>query len=447
VASRRKIYDRSQGRLDSVLELVHFAARPMPLVSLLDEAPRRIAAILGADVCSIYVLEGEGTLVLRGNIGFPNSVLGQVRLAIGEGITGEAVEYMRPISAELAEEHASYKHFENTGEGKYPVFLAAPIRGKSGPLGAVVVQRKEGAFSDSDVEVLVLCGALIAAGIRTAELIDHARDHGRRGAGGGTRKVTLPGLPIVPGRALGAIAAVRRPALRPSERHISTKADMQHDIGLLRGAFDTADKALGALRARAKDSSGGAQFLGTYIEILSDARMRELAIEHVKGGASIPDALGRVAREATRTAASISRDSFLEERARDVEDLCAALAMLAEGDKRADLPTKAVLIGDGLTVFDLLVSARAQPVGIALSDRAQSPRTRTLLELMAVPAIVDVRGLFRWATDGDLALIDADHGLLVLNPSKSEIASIRESRREDFVRSPRSRAGEEDKAE
>jgi phosphotransferase system enzyme I (PtsP) len=206
---------------------------------------------------------------------------------------------------------------------------------------------------------------------------------------------------------------------------------MQHDVGLLRGAFDTADKALVALRHRAKDSSGGAQFLGTYIEILSDARMRELAIEHVKGGASIPDALGRVAREATRTAASISRDSFLEERARDVEDLCAALAMLAEGDKRADLPTKAVLIGDGLTVFDLLVSARAQPVGIALSDRAQSPRTRTLLELMAVPAIVDVRGLFRWATDGDLALIDADHGLLVLNPSKSEIASIRESRRRE----------------
>src|SRR5258706_73195 len=116
VASRRKIYERSasgqRGRLDSVLELVQFAARPMPLVTLLDEAPRRIAAILGADVCSIYVLEGEGTLVLRGNIGFPHGVLGQVRLAIGEGITGEAIEYMRPIAAELAEEHASYKHFE-----------------------------------------------------------------------------------------------------------------------------------------------------------------------------------------------------------------------------------------------------------------------------------------------------------------------------------------------
>jgi len=102
--------------------------------------------------------------------------------------------------------------------------------------------------------------------------------------------------------------------------------------------------------------------------------------------------------------------------------------MLAASDKRAELPSKAVLVGDGLSVFDLLISARAQPCGIALSERATSPRTRILLELLGVPAIVDVQGLFRWSSDGDIALIDADHGLMVINPSKSEIAAIRHAR-------------------
>jgi phosphotransferase system enzyme I (PtsP) len=51
------------------------------------------------------------------------------------------------------------------------------------------------------------------------------------------------------------------------------------------------------------------------------------------------------------------------------------------------------------------------------------------LKLLGVPAIVGVQGLFRWAADGDVALLDADHGLLVINPSKSEIASLREYRR------------------
>jgi phosphotransferase system enzyme I (PtsP) len=125
----------------------------------------------------------------------------------------------------------------------------------------------------------------------------------------------------------------------------------------------------------------------------------------------------------------VTRDPFLEERARDIEDLCDALTMLAESDKRTALPSKALLVGDTLTVFDLLVTARSQPVGVALSDRASGPRVRALLKLMNVPAVIDVQGLFRWVSDGDIALVDGDHGLLVINPSKAEMASLREYRR------------------
>src|SRR6266852_584468 len=58
--SKPKIHVRGDKRLDGVLDFVAFAAKPMPLVTLLDEAPRRIAAICEADVCSLYLLEGEG---------------------------------------------------------------------------------------------------------------------------------------------------------------------------------------------------------------------------------------------------------------------------------------------------------------------------------------------------------------------------------------------------
>jgi phosphotransferase system, enzyme I, PtsP len=136
-----------------------------------------------------------------------------------------------------------------------------------------------------------------------------------------------------------------------------------------------------------------------------------------------------VARDVTRTAVAFTRDPYLEERARDVEDLCDALTILAEGDKRSALPSKALIVGDTLTVFDLLVSARSQPVGIALTDRASGPRLRALLKLMNIPAVVGIEGLFRWAADGDVALLDGDHGLLVINPSRAEMASLREYRR------------------
>ncbi len=430
--AKPKVHARGNKRLDEVLDFVAFAARPMPLVTLLDEAPRRAAAIFEAEVCSLYLLEGDGNeLVMRGNVGFSSRVLGQVRLGIGEGITGEAVEYLRPISADAAEQHTSYRHFAELGEERFPVFLAVPIRGKSGPLGAIVIQRRERSFTGHDVELLTALGGLIAAGIRHAELIDAKRDKvPARRTGGGTRKLTLPGRPLIFGRALGAIAALRRPPQHPVTQP-PTELTGTADMRMLNSAFDVADKAIHGLMSRAKQLTLGsdAAFLGTYAEILGDQRFRERALELTTTNVGLPTALGQVAREVTRAAASITRDPFLDERARDIEDLCDALTMLAASDKRAELPSKAILVGDGLSVFDLLVSARAHPVGVALTERASGPRTRALLLLLGLPAIVDVQGLFRWASDGDVALLDADHGLIVINPSKSEVASLREYKR------------------
>jgi phosphotransferase system enzyme I (PtsP) len=203
------------------------------------------------------------------------------------------------------------------------------------------------------------------------------------------------------------------------------------DVRLLEGAFDVAQKAIHGLVERARNLGLGrdASFLGTYVEILEDARFRERATDLAATGVGLARALSQVARDVTRTAVSLTRDPYLEERARDIEDLCDALTMLADSDKRSALPSKALLVGDTLTVFDLLVSARSQPAGLALSERASGPRLRSLLKLLNVPAVVDVQGLFRWASDGDIALLDGDHGLLVINPSKGEMASLREYRR------------------
>jgi phosphotransferase system enzyme I (PtsP) len=419
-----RIHARGEGRLDRVLDFVHFVAKPMPLTLLLDETPRRIAEIVEADIASLYLLEDGGELVMRGNIGFPQGARGMVRLAVGEGITGMAVECMRPISVIQAPEHERYRSFPELDEERYPVFLAVPVLGHHRALGALVVQRAgKKAFDAGDIDLIVALTAPIASGIRHAQLLGERTE--RRRTGGGTRKVTLPGRPVVAGRALGAIAALRRPAAVPSKR------PREQDTRMLRTAFDVAGKALEALMAKATglDMAKDAAFLSTYLLLVSDTRLRERAFELVGKGHSVAQALGLVAREATRAANGIVGDPFMQDRARDIEDFCDALVMLAAPDLRAELPAKAVLLGDQITVFDLLVSSRAQPVGVALTERATGPRTTVLLKLLGVPCIVDVGGAYRWASPGDVALLDADHGFLVINPSRAEVASVRAARR------------------
>lgn len=428
-----RVHEAGQARLDQVLDFVSFVASPLPLSELLDEAPKRIADILAADVALLFLLEGEGDeLVLRGSIGFPLGIRGTIRLGVGEGLTGMAVERRRPVSVVGAPQHEAYVTFPELGEDRFPVFLAVPILGHSRPLGALVVQRAgDKAFRSSDVSLAVALTAPIASSIRHAQLLDDLRKKTtNRRTGGGTRKVTLPGVPVFPGRALGAIAALRRPA---TSQHV--KRD-QEDPRLLRTAFDVAEKAVASLVSRANRLGLGkdALFLSTYLVMASDERLRQRAFELIATGRGVAEALGMVAREVVRTANNdIVGDRFLQERARDIEDLCDAVLMLASPDARAELPSKAVLIGDEVTVFDLIVSAKAQPVGIALTDRAKGVRTRVLLRLMGVPSIVNVGGVFRWASPGDVALLDADHGFLVINPSRGEVASMRAKRREEAV--------------
>lgn len=413
---------------DRVLAFVAFASRPIPLSVLLDEAPARIAEIIGADIASIYLLEGHGDgLVMRGNVGFSPGARGRIRLRVGEGLTGMAVEFMRPISVVRAPLHDRFRAFDELDEDRFPVFLAVPILGAAGALGAFVLQRRgETPFSPSDIALAVALTAPISSAVRNAQVLDELREKTHRRTGGGTRKVTLPGIPVVPGRALGALAALRRPA--SGRRPASSR---RRDLVELKAAFETADKALASLVATAARLGIGAEaaFLQNYQLMASDQRLRERTLERVKSGDSIAKALDTVARDATRTAIEIVGDPFMEERARDIEDFCNAVLMLASPDLRAELPSKAVLVGDQITVFDLIISARSKPVGVALTELATSPRTRVLLRLLGVPAIVDCAGTFRWASPGDVVLLDADHGFLVINPSKADIATVRAERR------------------
>ncbi|MBI2395236.1 MAG: GAF domain-containing protein [Deltaproteobacteria bacterium] len=432
------MHGRGEPRLDGVVDFVAFAARALALTAFLDEAPTRIAEIFGAPVCSLYLLEPAAgdepvddpaaaphELVMRGNVGFPAMALGAVRLGVGEGITGMAVALGRPISVAEAEHHRAYRHFAQLGEERYPVFLGAPIMGPEGPLGAIIVQREVGRpFEGRDVELLVALSASLAHGILRADLLDQLRGQAiTRGPGGGTRRVTLTGKPVVPGRALGAISALRRPASRPRE------AAVAEEVGSLRTAFEVASRAVEQLGKQAVELGLGdeADFLQTYAQILDDRRFLERALELVELKRSIGGGMAEVAREATR-AARLTGDAFSERRARDIEDLCDAITMLAAGDPRAELPSKAVLVGDRLTVYDLLVTAKARPSAIALGEAGSGERTRSLAALLGVPCVTAVQGLFRWAADGDVALVDGDHGLVVLNPSKADVQRVRSAR-------------------
>lgn len=414
-------------RLDRVFDLVRFVTNHQPLADCLDELPRRLAEVFAADICSIYVLEGED-LVMRANVGFPADALGEVRLAIGQGITGVAVECMRPISVSLAASHASYRHFDSLDEERFPVFLALPILGPRGPLGALVLQRREQqAFDDTAIELAVALTAPIAAVLERASLVEALRAQ-HRSLPPGRRRVTLSGRTVVRGRAFGRAWALRRPAPDRAAAASASPATESARLALDRAVLQ-ARRALAAHHEGAKERGLDTALFGPLQSILEDARLRERTLAGCDSGHSLAHALVTAGSEAAR-AATRSGESYALERAHTINDLCEALAALVSDPALTEAPAGAVLVGDRITLYDLLVSGRHQPRALVLGDAVHDATTTTLAQLIGVPTVTGVSNLFRWISDGEMVLVDADHGLVRVNPTRLDIAALRQQQRQ-----------------
>src|SRR5260370_33717193 len=68
--------------------------RPDELPELI---PRETTSAIGADVCSLYLLSPPGAeLLLTATNGLNENMIGQVRMKVGEGITGWVADSRRP---------------------------------------------------------------------------------------------------------------------------------------------------------------------------------------------------------------------------------------------------------------------------------------------------------------------------------------------------------------
>lgn len=409
------IHGRGVERLDAVVDLVHALARPRPITDLLDEVPRRVAAVFRSDVCSLYLREGDG-LVMRGNVGFTTSALGEVRLGVGEGLVGMAVECLRPVSADIAPDHERFRPFSMLAEERFPAFLAVPVPGPHGSAGALVVQRRRDAYASADVELLMALAGAIAPLLERARIVANAPPPATAARTTGTRRVTVPGRSLVPGRALGILTAVQRPSPRPSAA--DAKASAHDQAKALERAIQSCEATLDS-HARAAERRGvDAGFLTLSRTILDDGRLRERTLELAKGR-GLGHALTQVAREATR-AARLTDVPMLTERAMEMSELCDALRLLLAHEAAPPVPKGAVWVGEAVTVFELLLAARTHPAALVLSGPVGPGRVRSIVESIGVPTVCDAAGIYNWASDGDVALVDGDHGLVRVNPSRRE---------------------------
>src|ERR1044072_3751336 len=144
-------------------------AEPVGAQDRLDSIVTQIAANMVAEVCSVYVLRGDGVLELFATEGLNRAAVHLTVMRSGEGLGGLLASTAAPLSD--AQSHPSFSYKPETGEEIYHAFLGVPLLRAGNTLGVLVVQnRTYRVYTEEEMESLQVTAMVLAEMVATGEL-------------------------------------------------------------------------------------------------------------------------------------------------------------------------------------------------------------------------------------------------------------------------------------
>src|ERR671917_1501205 len=146
-------------------------AEPVSAQERLDRIVVLIAANMVAEVCSVYVMRGDGALELYATEGLKREAVHLTTLPPGTGLVGLIARTAEPLALADAQTHPAFSYRPETGEEIYHGFLGVPILRGGNTLGVLVVQnRTYRVYTEEEMEALQTTAMVLAEMIATGEL-------------------------------------------------------------------------------------------------------------------------------------------------------------------------------------------------------------------------------------------------------------------------------------
>jgi len=167
-------FAREATRVLTLEEIANLAAEEGQPADTLMNVVALIAKRFQTEVCSAYLLEPDrANLVLAATVGLQRECIGNLRMAIHEGLAGLVAEQVRPVAVEQAHNHPRFKYFREAGEDAYQSFLGVPLIDRGVLQGVLVVQTIEArVFREDEIHMLAQAAAQVAPVVCEARTLD-----------------------------------------------------------------------------------------------------------------------------------------------------------------------------------------------------------------------------------------------------------------------------------
>ncbi len=122
-------------------------------------------------------------------------------------------------------------------------------------------------------------------------------------------------------------------------------------------------------------------------------------------------------------------DEYLRDRVSDINDVGRRILRHLMGDQRAslsDLKEKVIVIAYDLSPSDTAVMHRRNVIGFATDIGGRTSHTAIMAKSLEIPAVVGIEFATRQIKNGDMLIVDGSHGLVIINPTASELQKYKQ---------------------
>jgi phosphotransferase system enzyme I (PtsP) len=381
----------------------------------LDKIVTIIAAEMGADVCSCYVMRAGEVLELFATIGLNPSAVHKTRLRVGEGLVGDIAAHARPIALGNAQSHPLFAYRPETGEDLYNSFMGVPILRGGRVRGVLAIQHIERRiYDEEEVETLLTIAMVVAELVATGELVD-------------SRELTLSNdLVLLPSRLEGTslnsgigmgLAVLHRPQLTIRQM---VADDPQVELDRLQEAVDSMHSAIDRLLIATGEAGGEHhEIMETYRMFAADIGWLNKIREAINSGLTAEAAVQRVQDDNRARMAQVT-DPYIRERQLDLDDITNRLLQHLAGRQTQDggtLPDEFVLVARGLGPAELLDYDRNRLRGLVLEEGTATSHVAIVARALDIPVVGQCPEALSRIEPLDPLIIDGDHGQVFVRPA------------------------------
>jgi phosphotransferase system, enzyme I, PtsP len=409
----------SERLLCDINELNHLFRESASVETLLDKAVEMVAVRTQSAVCSIYLYDSkERMLTLRATRGLNPESVGQVRLQLGQGLTGLALQEMQTVCEEDASRNPNYKFFPGIFEERYQAFLAMPIARGLSKMGVLVLQRdSKVAFVASDITALETVASQLANILENAQFLLGMHEPQQEAA------PTPPTeLKFVKGKIASEGYAYAPAMVIDKQKSLSSLLHRDFDTMCTLADFHKAAAHTAAQleslqeRVEHKLSDAASLIFAAHLMILKDKAFIDKIVGRIAGGANPPIAIAEIAGEYIQGFLA-SDNAYMREKVNDIEDLAIRLVnnLISDGED-VEIYRNHIVVTRALYPSDLLKLSSEDASAIVLVGGGVTSHISILARSLGMPMIISDTFELLNLIDGTPLLVDAEIGNIFIDP-------------------------------